>query len=104
VDWDCRHGLLYAYWWKLLKGLPGIEELELSSTGADGLDDAWKSNTGTSVLPALRRVRIGSLQYAIIGGTPPRRIVRLAWDDFMLLEGSAEIEVTVEMLSQGKRP
>ncbi len=92
-------GMLKTYWWKLLKGLPGIEELELSSTSADALDDAWKANTGPSVLPALRRVWIGSLQYAIIGDTPPRRIVRLASDDVTLLEGSAENEV--ELMSSG---
>jgi len=91
--------MLKTYWWKLLKGLPGIEELELSSTSADALDDAWKSNTGPSVLPALRRVRIAWLQYTIIGDTPPRRIVRLASDDVTLPEESAEDEV--EIVSSG---
>ncbi len=85
--------MLKTYWWKLLKGLPGIEELELSSTSTDALDDAWKSNTGPSVLPALRRVRIGLLQYAIIGDAPPRRIVRLVSDGVTFLEGSAKNEV-----------
>jgi len=91
-------GTLKAYWWGLLKGLPGIEELGLSSS-ADALDDAWK-NTGPSVLPALRRVRIGSLQYTIIGDTPPRRIVRLASDD-VTLPGEESAENEVEIMSSG---
>src|SRR6266404_6964405 len=89
-----------TYWRNLLKGLPGIEELGLSSTSADTLDDAWKSNTGPPVLPALRRVRIGSLQYAIIGDTPPRRIVRLA-PDGVTLPGEESAENEAEIMSSG---
>jgi len=76
-------GLPMSSWWKLLKRLPGIEELELYSASVDTLGAAWKVNLAPAVLPALRRVRILDSelawlrQYEIIGDPPGRKIVRL---------------------------
>jgi len=35
-------GLPTTYWWDLLEGLPGIEELELLSASVTALGVAWK--------------------------------------------------------------
>ncbi|KAF8267420.1 hypothetical protein EI94DRAFT_1325450 [Lactarius quietus] len=70
-------------WWKLLENLPGIEELELDSASVDALGAAWKVNLAPAVMPALRRVRIANSelasaqQYAIIGDSHARKIIRL---------------------------
>ena len=76
-----------SYWWKILEGLPGVEELELYPTCVDALGGAWKAKRASrapAVLPALRRVQIvdselnnSSPQYSIIGDPPARRIVQL---------------------------
>ena len=85
VNENKQNDLSVLYWWGLLEKLPRIEELELylSGVGAPG-GGAWEVSTVPAVLPALRRVRIvtpeldnPSLQYAIIGDPPARRIVRL---------------------------
>lgn len=69
--------LSMSYWWRLFEVLPGIEELELSLTGAGVPGGVWEVSTGPAVLPALRRVRIvadreyaSPRYYAIVGSSP----------------------------------
>lgn len=102
--------LSMSYWWRLLETLPGIEELELSLTGAGVPGDVWKVSTNPAVLPALRRVRIvadgvyvSPRYYAIVGDLPTRGLVRVPSpskaDNTSIPELSAEKEL--EKMSGG---
>jgi hypothetical protein len=116
VDWrkfkKRQNDLSESYWWKLLEKLPGIEELELYLTGVGASGGGvWKVSTAPAVLPALRRVRVVApeldqllAQYAIIGDSPARRIVRLpnsTEGDIASFPEAVSAEKDLENLSSG---
>jgi hypothetical protein len=107
-----QNDLSESYWWKLLEKLPGIEELELYPTGVGASGGGvWKVSTAPAVLPVLRRVRIVApelddswRQYAIIGDSPARRIVRLpksTEDNITSFPEAVSAEKELENLSSG---
>ena len=97
-------------WWKLLRKLPGIKELELHSDSVYTIGAAWRANLAPVVLPALRKVRIvdsflaGPRQYAVLGDPPVRKIVQLpihVEDNVVSFQDLESAEKKLEDMSKG---